>query len=122
MPGAAANRRSPARAEAIFAQPPVAPVTDLDELSRTTARPPPTPAASAPPSLNLTSVHDDAVTVADEVRRRLHRRHDERDVGLGERVARLLLVSASRPCAKTIERAGAGASCSPRRSAFGRTK
>jgi hypothetical protein len=32
--------------------------------------------------------------VADEVRLGLHRRHDERDVGLGERVAELLLIPA----------------------------
>jgi hypothetical protein len=32
--------------------------------------------------------------VANEVRLRLDRRHDERDVGLGERVLELLLVTA----------------------------
>ncbi len=52
---------------------------------------PEVPPHPRPPALNLTSVLDDAVAVADEVRLGSDRRHDERDVGLGERGAELPL-------------------------------
>jgi hypothetical protein len=59
--------------------------------TRHSPQPPPHP---RPPALHLPSVPDHAVIVADEVRLGLDRRHDERDAGLGERVAELLLLPA----------------------------
>jgi len=52
---------------------------------------PEVPPHPRPPALDLTGIPDSPIVVTDEVRLRLDRRHDERHVGLGERVAELLL-------------------------------
>jgi hypothetical protein len=73
-------------AQAVFSQLPAAaaPAWTSEELQHVYPEVAPHP---RPRALDLTSVLDDAAVVADEVRLRLNRRHDERHVGLGERVA-----------------------------------